>query len=60
MVSDLIRKKKKGIHLEHFYVNELLEESRFNIPGIHISEKATEGLIVQSPLRMKEIKDVRV
>lgn len=50
------REKKKAIHLENLYVNEQLEESRFNIPGIHISEKAIEGFIVQSPLRMKEKK----
>lgn len=42
--------------MENLYVNEQLEESRFNIPGIHISEKAIEGFIVQSPLRMKEKK----
>lgn len=59
-VSDLkkkrVKKKKKAIHLENLYVNEQLEESRLNIPGIHISEKAIEGFIVQSPLRMKEKK----
>lgn len=58
-VSDLKKKgkkKKKAIHLENLYANEQLEESRLNIPGIHISEKAIEGFIVQSPLRMKEKK----